>query len=130
MLLDLSKRFDCILHDLLIAKLDAYDFDKEALSLIYPCLKNRKESVRINNAYSPFLELISGVSQGSILEALLLDIFLNDLHFFITKASLHDYVDDNTLLAYSSHLNSLIDIFIEEFQTTMNWLKPNHISKP
>ena len=76
MLLDLSKRFDCILHDLLIAKLDAYDFDKEAL--IYSCLKNRKESVRINNAYSTFLELISGVSQGSILEALLFDIFLND----------------------------------------------------
>ena len=69
MLLDLSKRFDCILHDLLIAKLDAYDFDKEALSLIYPCLKNKKESVRINNTYNTFLELISGVSQGSILEA-------------------------------------------------------------
>ena len=89
-LLDLSKAFDCIPHDLLIAKLDAYGFDKEAPSLIYSYLKNRKQSVRINNIYSTFLELISGVPQGSVLGALLFNIFLNDLYFFTTKASLHN----------------------------------------
>ena len=48
MLLDLSKTTDCIAHDLLVAKLDAYDFDKESLSLIYSYLKKRKQSVHIN----------------------------------------------------------------------------------
>ena len=66
-LLDLSRAFDCIPHDLLIAKLDAYGSEKEALSLIYSYLKNRKQSIRINNVYSTFLELISGVPQGSFL---------------------------------------------------------------
>ena len=128
MLLNLSKAFDCISHDLLIAKLDAYGFDKEALSLIYSYLKNRKHSVLIiNNIYSTFLELISSVPQGSVLRALLFNIFLNDLYFFITKVSLHNYADDDTLSAYSSDLNSLIDILTEESQTTINWLKANHM---
>ena len=114
-------------HGLLIAKRDACGFEKEALLLIYSNLKNRKQSVRINNVYSTFLELISAVSQGSVLGALLFNIFLNDLYMFITKASLLNYADDNTSSAYSSDLNSLIDILIEESQTTVNWLKANHM---
>ena len=78
---------------------NAYGFDKEALSLIYSYLRNRKHSLSINNAYSTFWELISGVPQGSVLGALLLNIFLNDLNIFITKTSLHNNADDNTLSA-------------------------------
>ena len=127
MLFDLTKTFDCIPHYLLIAKLDAYGFDKEPLSLICSYLTNRKQSVRIKNVYNTFLELISAVPQGSVLGALLFNTFLNDFYFFITKLSLHNYADDNTLSAYSSDLNSLIDILIEESQTTINWLKVNHM---
>ena len=47
MLVDLSKAFDRIPYDLLIAKIDAYSFDKEAVSLIFLCFKNRKKFVRI-----------------------------------------------------------------------------------
>ena len=120
MLPDLPKAFDCIPNDLLIAKLDAYGFDKEPLSLICSYIKSRKRSVRINNAYYTFLELFSGVPQGSVLGALLFNIFLNNVYFFRTKVSLHNYADDNALSAYSSDLNLLIDILIEESQTTIN----------
>ena len=97
MLLDLTKAFDCIPHDLLIAKLDA--FDEEAMSLICSYLKSRIHSVRINNLHSTFLEFISGVPQGSVLGALLFNIFLNYLCFLIAKASLHNCEDDNTLIS-------------------------------
>ena len=49
------------------------------------------------------------------------------MYFFITKASLHIYANDNTLSAYSSDLNSLIEILTEESQTTINGFKPNHM---
>ena len=48
-----------------------FDFEKEALSLIYSYFKNKKQSPRINNVYNTFLELISGVPLESVVAALL-----------------------------------------------------------
>ena len=62
-LIDLSKAFDCISHDLLIAKLAAYGFDENALNYILSYLTDREQSTRINNVYSLFQVIISGVPQ-------------------------------------------------------------------
>ena len=56
-----SKAFDCIPHGLTIAKLAAYGIEIEALRLIYCYLKSRKQCVKINNTYSGYNEIISGV---------------------------------------------------------------------
>ena len=103
-------------HDLLIAKLDAYGFDKETLSLICSYVKNRKLFV-LSKLYINFLELLQGVPKESVSRVLHFNVFLN--HLFITKAYFHNYADDNTFSTYASHLNSLIDILIEESQTTI-----------
>ena len=64
--MDLSKAFDTINHDLLIAKLKAYGFSREALKLIKSYLKNRKQKVQINNKLSSEeRDVIAGVPQGS-----------------------------------------------------------------
>ena len=102
--MDLSKAFDCIPHEILIAKLAAYGFDKNALLLIYSYLSDRNQAVRINNTFSSFKKLISGVPQGSILGPILFNVFINDLYFFIKSATLHNYADDNTLSAFSDNI--------------------------
>ena len=65
--MDLSKVFDCIPYDLLIAKMEAYGFSEDFLTFSYSYLKRRKQSVNINNVHSMFQILLSSVPQGSIL---------------------------------------------------------------
>ena len=53
---DLSKAFDCLSHELLIAKLNAYGFDNKSLKLIYNYLSNHKQRVKINESFSSWEE--------------------------------------------------------------------------
>ena len=78
---DLSKVFDFLSHELLIAKLDAFGFDKMSLKLVHNYLSNRKQKVKINDSYSSWIEILYGVSQGSILGPLFFNIFTCDMFF-------------------------------------------------
>ena len=95
-LMDLSKAFDTIDHDLLIAKLHAYGFDKNALRLIKSYLSDRWQRTRINTSYSSWSALLMGVPQGSVLGPLFFNLFINDL-FYIIKTGICNYADDTTL---------------------------------
>ena len=57
-----SSNFDCILHDLLIAKFAAYDFDCNSLQMLQSYLSNRKQITKINDAYSKYCEILFRVS--------------------------------------------------------------------
>ena len=63
-LTDLSKAFDCIPHDLIIAKLEAYGFHIDALKLIHDYLSNRKQRVKVNDTFSSRKDIFYGVPQG------------------------------------------------------------------
>ena len=97
MFMDLSNTFDTINHDLLIVKLGAYGFQKDALSFIKSYLMKRRQRVRVNSNFSGMEKIISGVPQGSILDPLLFNIFLNDLFLLVENSGLSNYADDNTL---------------------------------
>ena len=61
LLTDLSKAFDCLSHDLLIAKLNAYGFSIAALRLVQNYLSNRKQRTKINSDFSSWEEILFGV---------------------------------------------------------------------
>ena len=61
-LTDLSKAFDCLKHDLLIAKLNAYGFDNSSLKYILSYLSKRKNRTKVNNSYISWSEIKTGVT--------------------------------------------------------------------
>ena len=65
--MDLSKAYDCLPHDLLIAKLQAYGHDRSSLRLLMDYLNSRKQRTKVGSSYSRWSEIKHGVPQGSIL---------------------------------------------------------------
>ena len=78
----LSEAFDCLRHDLLIAKLAAYGFDQRS---IFSYLSERIQLTKVNNAYSSYTDIKYGVPQGSILGLLLFNIDICDLFLWDYK---------------------------------------------
>ena len=95
LLTDLSKAFDCLDDELLIAKLDTYVFSLPALKLVHDNLSNRKQKTKVNRTNSSWLEIVFGVPQGSILGTLLFKIFMADLFFILNDIDIASYADDN-----------------------------------
>ena len=93
-LTDLSKAFDCICHDLLIAKVQGYGLSLPASKMIQDYLLNRKQTTKIGCCYSTSENITSAVTQGSILGTLLFNIFLCDLFLEHEDCCFTNYADD------------------------------------
>ena len=125
--MDLSKAFDSLPHDLLLAKLSAYGFDKCSLKLLHSYLSHRMQRTKIGSCFSSWLELILGVPQGSILGPLLFNIFINDLLSFIQKTNICKFADDNTLYSGSYSTEDVISSLKYDLKNVLRWFSCNQL---
>ena len=118
---DLSKAFDSLNHELLIAKLKCYGLDQNAVEYFRSYLSNRYQCCKINNTLGDLRKIKAVVPQGSILRPLLFNIFLNDIFFFLKNDNRGNYADDSTLYAYSKNLETVICNLRQEFSILAIW---------
>ena len=121
---DVSKAFQSIPHNLLIAKIHAYGFSIDAVTCFYSYLKRRKQNVRIHNIHSVFQVLLPGIPQGSIL---LFNAFINDLYLWISKTDLLNFADDNTTSADENTIEKLISTLEQNSVDAIDWFKINEM---
>ena len=126
-LMDFSKAFNTLNHELLIAELSAYGFNNESLKLIRSYLTNRWQRTKINKSFSRWTELLQGVPQGSVLGLLLFNIYLNDLFFLVNYTEACNFADDTTFFAYNKDLGSLINRLEQDSFLAIEWFQNNYM---
>ena len=126
--MDLSKAFDSLPHELLIAKLAAYGFKHSSLKLLLSYLTNRFQRTRMGSIFSEWLLIILGVPQGSILGPLLFNIFINDLLFTIQASEICNFADDNTIYSCASSLISVLDNLELDLNICLKWFRINQLA--
>ena len=117
-LTDLSKAFNYIPHGLLIAKLNAFGFDKKSLSFISADLYNRKQKFKVGLEFSDILNILFGVPQGSILRPILFIIFIADL-FFINNGTA--FADDTTPYVCGQNFSAVINFLESKVTNVLKW---------
>ena len=125
LLTDLSKAFDCLDHELLIAKLNAYGFSLPALRLIHDYLSHRKQRTRVNNSYSEWLAVMCVVPEGSILGPLLFNIFLADLFLIHSDIDIANFADDNTPYLSAKNVEDVIESLERASVSLFRWFGNN-----
>ena len=96
-LIDLSKAFNTLNHDILLSKLEYYGVSGVELRLLSNYLSDRVQYVEYLGAISQSRSIGVGVPQGSILGPLLFLIYINDLPKSSDMFNILMYADDTTL---------------------------------
>ena len=127
LLIDFSKAFDMVNHDILLDKLNHYGIRGIANEWFKSYLKNREQYVNISGKSSTKQKMKHGVPQGSILGPLLFIIYINDLPNICSLAKFILYADDANIIITADSLTEIETIFRQLSQALVAWVGNNEL---
>ena len=101
---DLSKAFDCLSPELILAKLHAYGFSFVALRLVHSYLTNRKQGTKVNSVYRSLKKVLFGGSSSFNTRTFI----FCDMFFEMSYIGFPGYAGDNTLYVVTDSIGDLV----------------------
>ena len=123
--MDFTKAFDLVHHDILLQKLNCYNFEDTTHKLFRSYLSDRYQSVHIGSTHSSQQRLTSGVPQGSVLGPILFLLYINDLPLQVHDSQLSLFADDATLHDSSPSTQSINANLNADIKNIQNWCTEN-----
>lgn len=96
-IIDYSKAFDSLHHEILLQKLHKYGIRGVSHALMQSYMSNREQCVVHNGYQSSFRKILCGVPQGSVLGPVLFNVYVNDVISINKQAEFMLYADDTSL---------------------------------
>ena len=126
---DLSKAFDRVWHEGLLAKLKHYRVTGSALSWLTSYLTGRRQRVQVGGEMSQWLRVPAGVPQGSVLGPLLFLAYTIDLPKACTNdtTSCSQFADDTALIACGESHQDAHRSLQQAVTAAGTWLKNWHL---
>ena len=124
--LDYAKAFDKVDHNLLIAKLRLYGFNKCLIKWIESFLTNRTQSVVVDGHQSLLALIKSGVPQGTVLGPILFILFINDLEKCIKHSTSRFFADDTRISKQIQSVENVAELQ-EDLNRVIQWSQHNNM---
>ena len=125
--IDFRKAFDVVDHEILMKKLALYKLSETSITWFKSYLSQRKQAVYGGQEHSDFIQITSGVPQGSILGPTLFLLFLNDLPLFTQYCFCDFYADDATFHTHSDNIETIEHSLQTDGNIAKNWGRGNRM---